>query len=152
MIGVFRNLHKFRRSFASIFKFRRVSTMASSTESEAVSLGAFTTIINEIIYNPLYLLVVVIIVWLLYKILKSQFGKVYMEPPAPELPKLRKDMTVAELRQFDGTQVDGRVLVAVNGWIFDVTRGRRFYGPGEYFLRQLFINSGDSVWVIIITE
>ncbi|XP_072942197.1 membrane-associated progesterone receptor component 2-like isoform X3 [Epargyreus clarus] len=39
-------------------------------------------------------------------------------------------MTVAELRQYDGTQPDGRVLVAVNGWIFDVTRGRRFYGPG----------------------
>lgn len=46
------------------------------------------------------------------------------------LPKLRKDMTVTELSQFDGTQSDGRVCLAVNGVIFDVTKGKRFYGPG----------------------
>lgn len=31
---------------------------------------------------------------------------------------------------YDGTQPDGRVLVAVNGNVFDVTRGKKFYGPG----------------------
>jgi hypothetical protein len=47
-----------------------------------------------------------------------------------ELPKLKKDFTVQELKAFDGNQEDGRVLVAVNGNVFDVTRGKRFYGPG----------------------
>lgn len=116
--------------------------MASAPEvktapSEDESPGTMKTILNEIIYSPVNLLLAAIIALLLYKILKSRFGVVHTEPPVPELPKLRKDMTVAELRQYDGTQPDGRVLVAVNGWIFDVTRGRRFYGPGEYFLRRL---------------
>lgn len=112
--------------------------MASAAESKAVpsdgeSPGAVMTILNEIIYSPVNLLLTAVIALLLYKILKSRFGMVHTEPPMPDLPKIRKDMTVAELRQFDGTQADGRVLVAVNGWIFDVTRGRRFYGPGKFF-------------------
>lgn len=79
---------------------------------------------------PVNLVITAIIIILVYKIY-AKFTKVPAESPALELPKIRKDMTVAELRQYDGNQPDGRVLVAVNGWIFDVTRGRRFYGPGE---------------------
>ncbi|KPI91114.1 PREDICTED: membrane-associated progesterone receptor component 1 [Papilio xuthus] len=82
----------------------------------------------ELIYSPVNILLTVIIIVLVYKLFKSKSTKV--AAVLPELPKLRKDMTVAELRQYDGSQPDGRVLVAVNGWIFDVTRGRRFYGPG----------------------
>ncbi|KAH9635695.1 hypothetical protein HF086_011085 [Spodoptera exigua] len=78
---------------------------------------------------PVNLVITAIILILVYKIY-AKFTKVPAESPALELPKIRKDMTVAELRQYDGNQPDGRVLVAVNGWIFDVTRGRRFYGPG----------------------
>lgn len=81
------------------------------------------------LYNPVNLIITAIIFVLLYKIY-LKFTKVPQETPAVELPKIRKDMTVSELRQYDGNQADGRVLVAVNGWIFDVTRGRRFYGPG----------------------
>lgn len=111
--------------------------MASAPEpkaSEAESPGMVSSIFYEIIYSPVNLLLTVIIVVLVFKILKSKFAKVSVEAPTPELPKLRKDMTVAELRQYDGNQADGRVLVAVNGWIFDATRGRRFYGPGECIL------------------
>lgn len=117
--------------------------MASAPEtaevpSEGESPGAVMSILNGIIYSPINMVLTAIIALLLYKILKSRFGNVRLEPPVPELPKLRKDMTVAELRQYDGTQPDGRVLVAVNGWIFDVTRGRRFYGPGKYLLGVSF--------------
>ncbi|XP_046978608.1 membrane-associated progesterone receptor component 1 [Vanessa cardui] len=107
--------------------------MASAPETKTIETETATpnsSFIYEILYSPVNLLLTVIIVVLVYKIFRSKFGKVYVEPPTPELPKIRKDMTVAELRQYDGTQADGRVLVAVNGWIFDVTRGRRFYGPG----------------------
>lgn len=42
-----------------------------------------------------------------------------------------KNYTPKELQAYDGTQGDGRVLMAVNGSVYDVTRGRNFYGPGN---------------------
>ncbi|XP_012547121.1 membrane-associated progesterone receptor component 2-like [Bombyx mandarina] len=68
-----------------------------------------------------------VILYKFYYKYKTHCSKV---APLKKLPKLRKDMTAVELRQYDGTQEGGRVLMAVNGWIFDVTRGNRFYGPG----------------------
>jgi len=48
------------------------------------------------------------------------------------LPKMKKrDFTIKELREFDGTKGDGRILIAVNGKVFDVTKGKHFYGPGK---------------------
>lgn len=44
-------------------------------------------------------------------------------------------MILSELRKFDGVHPEGNgfILLAVNGKIFDVTRGKRFYGPeGPY--------------------
>lgn len=81
--------------------------------------------------SPINSILVVFIVFLIYKIIKSKFQTVDVTPPPPPLPKIRKDMTVAQLNKYDGTQEDGRVLLALNGTIFDVTRGRRFYGPGK---------------------
>lgn len=84
--------------------------------------------------SPLNLLLILLIVYLIYKILKSKFeGDVELPPAPPPIKKMRRDLTVADLKQFDGTQADGRVLLAVNGVIFDVTRGKRFYGPGKCF-------------------
>lgn len=106
--------------------------MATTPETKTADPEGFaSTFVDEILYSPVNLILSVIIVVLIYKIIRSKFAKVTVEAPAPALPKLRKDMTVSELKQYDGTQPDGRVLVAVNGWVFDVTRGRRFYGPGE---------------------
>ncbi|CAK1551586.1 unnamed protein product [Leptosia nina] len=104
--------------------------MASTPETKLADNEVPQSSFFSELFSPVNLILTVIIVVLVYKILRSKFGKSSVEPPAPELPKIRKDMTVAELRQYDGTQPDGRVLVAVNGWIFDATRGRRFYGPG----------------------
>ena len=39
-------------------------------------------------------------------------------------------MTLMQLRKYDGNGEDGRVCVAVCGKIYDVTKGKRFYGPG----------------------
>ncbi|XP_028179001.1 membrane-associated progesterone receptor component 1-like [Ostrinia furnacalis] len=81
--------------------------------------------------SPINLVLVAVIVYLIYKIIQSKFeSEVELPPPPKPLPKIRKDLTVAELKKYDGTQADGRVLLAVNGVIFDVTRGKRFYGPG----------------------
>ena len=86
----------------------------------------------EELTSPINLVLLFFILYLLYKIVRSHFEVV--EPPAPPPPpmaKLRQDMTVAELKKYDGTDSEGRVLLAVNGTIFDVTRGKRFYGPGK---------------------
>ncbi|RVE41871.1 hypothetical protein evm_013479 [Chilo suppressalis] len=100
-----------------------------SQESESLSEApGFENEVSNVI-SPVNLLLIALIGFLLYKIY-CKFTKSSSDTVLVELPKLRKDMTVAELRHYDGNQPDGRVLVAVNGWIFDVTRGRRFYGPG----------------------
>lgn len=106
--------------------------MSETVESsEAASPGFVWSIINEIIYNPLNFALVGVITLLIYKIIKGRI-EVPHSHVAPEepLPKLRRDFTVQELRKYDGTQPDGRVLVGVNGSVYDVTRGKRFYGPG----------------------
>lgn len=102
--------------------------------SEQENSGIMATFVNEILYSPVNLILLAVIVFLVYKIVKTKFARVTVETPTPALPKMRKDMTLSELKQYDGNQADGRILLAVNGWIFDVTRGKRFYGPGQYLL------------------
>lgn len=114
-------------------------TVDTSTGSvdESSPTSMFMAIIQEIFYSPMNLGLVAIIAFLVYKIIKDRIevpSAGSQKPPEPELPKLRRDFTIAELRQYDGTQPDGRVLVAVNGNIFDVTKGKRFYGPGKFYL------------------
>lgn len=113
---------------------------AETTQEEAVSGNLLQSIANEIIYSPLNLALLAIIVFLVYKIAKSQRDSpsANSRPSEPELPKLRRDFTLEELKNFDGNQEDGRVLLAVNGTIYDVTRGKRFYGPGELVFFSIF--------------
>jgi len=99
-------------------------------EKAPEEVGFVSGIIQEIINSPLNLVLIAIITFLIFKIFKSRQPPKPSPPSEPELPKLRRDFTVAELKAFDGTQPDGRVLVAVNGTVYDVTRGKRFYGPG----------------------
>lgn len=93
--------------------------------------GMVGGIFQEIISSPLNLVLVGIITFLIFKIFKSRQPEKPSPPSEPELPKLRRDFTVQELKAYDGNQPDGRVLVAVNGKVYDVTRGKRFYGPGK---------------------
>ena len=51
-----------------------------------------------------------------------------VEPPLP--PMKKRDFTHRQLKAFDGTGEDGRVLIAVLGKVFDVTKSKNFYGPG----------------------
>lgn len=99
---------------------------------ETVPEGTFLDeIYSEIVNSPLNIFLIAVIAFLIYKIFTSSQSpaKSTPAPREPELPKLRKDFTAAEMKAFDGNQPDGRVLVAVNGNVFDVTRGKKFYGP-----------------------
>lgn len=101
---------------------------------ETNETSGLMAIVNEIIYSPMNLGLIAVIAFLIYKIIKDRIevpkNAGSLKPSEPELPKLRRDFTVQELRAYDGTQPDGRVLIAVNGTVYDVTKGKRFYGPG----------------------
>ncbi|XP_059617483.1 membrane-associated progesterone receptor component 1 [Phlebotomus argentipes] len=105
--------------------------MADSVESEN-DVGFLTGLFYEMFFNPVNLFLVGVISFLAYKIFRNttQSAAVRTQPVEPALPRLRRDFTVQELRPFDGNQPDGRILVAVNGNVYDVTKGKRFYGPG----------------------
>ncbi|KAK7075218.1 heme binding [Halocaridina rubra] len=90
------------------------------------------SLMMEIFTSPLNVVLLGICVILLYKILRSNDGTNGatgpIEPPVPKMKK--QDLTLEQLRQYDGKGEYGRVCVAVNSKVFDVTRGKKFYGPG----------------------
>ncbi|EDW72828.1 uncharacterized protein Dwil_GK16971 [Drosophila willistoni] len=89
-------------------------------------------ILNEILTSPMNIGLLAVIFYLIYKIIRDRNdgGRGPQKPAEPELPKLKRDFTIEELKEFDGNQPDGRVLVGVNGSVYDMTKGKRFYGPG----------------------
>lgn len=98
-------------------------------EEEVASVTA-GGVFQEIFTSPLNVTLLSLCLFLLYKILRRD------EPPPPgedeqPLPRLRRrDFTPEQLRRYDGV-TDPRILMAVNGKVFDVTRGKKFYGPGN---------------------
>lgn len=112
-----------------------MADQASEPASSSVEQGSSFSMISfltELLGSPLNLVLLGVCGVLLYKIFK---GKKQDEPSTqrePELPPMKKrDFTLEQMREFDGRGPDGRVLLCVNGKVFDVTRGRRFYGPGK---------------------
>ncbi|EDW86403.2 uncharacterized protein Dwil_GK15245 [Drosophila willistoni] len=106
---------------------------ASYITPPAADTTFITDILGEIFYSPFNLLLLAIICFLVYKIVRDRTEVPTVgsqKPIEPHLPKIRRDFTIQELRHYDGNQPDGRVLLAVNGNVFDVSKGRRFYGPG----------------------
>lgn len=116
--------------------------MAESATEEPQSF--LLNIVYEIIQSPINLILVSVISFLVYKIVKGRSNVVNTtyEPPK-ELPRLRRDFCVEELKPYDGNVTeqnpDGRILVGVNFNVYDVTKGKRFYGPGKLFLFFIFI-------------
>mmetsp|Transcript_60481 Transcript_60481/g.142709 ORF Transcript_60481/g.142709 Transcript_60481/m.142709 type:complete len:218 (+) Transcript_60481:76-729(+) len=51
------------------------------------------------------------------------------KPPAEPL----KEYTLEELRQYDGSDPDLPILLALKGSVFDVTSGKKFYHPGKAY-------------------
>lgn len=91
----------------------------------------FVQVTNEIFTNPLNVVLLSISAFLLYKIIAGRQTPRPRPEPEVELPRMKKkDLTLDELRKCNGTGEDGRICIAVNGRIYDVTRGKQFYGPG----------------------
>ncbi|XP_063169651.1 membrane-associated progesterone receptor component 1 [Candoia aspera] len=104
---------------------------AGAAGTEASSPG----LLMEIVSSPLNLSLLGLCLFLLYQIVRGDRPRAQPagEEEPPPLPKLkRRDFTLAELRAFDGER-NPRILMAINGKVFDVSRGRKFYGPeGPY--------------------
>ncbi|NXR44431.1 PGRC1 protein, partial [Hippolais icterina] len=85
----------------------------------------------EIVGSPLNLSLLGLCLFLLYQILRGERPAAPAgEADPPPLPKMKS--TLEQLRPFDGVS-DPRILMAVNGKVFDVTRAKKFYGPeGPY--------------------
>ncbi|XP_025929413.1 membrane-associated progesterone receptor component 2 [Apteryx mantelli] len=64
---------------------------------------------------------------------RSGPGGAAQQSQAAALPRMkRRDFSLEQLREFDGAH-NPRILLAVNGKVFDVTKGSKFYGPeGPY--------------------
>ena len=45
-------------------------------------------------------------------------------------PMDKKDFTLEELKPYNGVE-NSRILIAVNGKVFDVSKGHNNYGPGD---------------------
>ena len=47
----------------------------------------------------------------------------------------KRDYTPRQLKPFDGTKSEdnpeGRILIGVLGKVYDMTKGKSFYGPGN---------------------
>ncbi|KAG0255537.1 hypothetical protein BG011_005074 [Mortierella polycephala] len=79
--------------------------------------------------NPLNWILAGVLSYISYSYLKGSAPP----PPAPrrKFPTLVfKEYTPKELVEFDGRTEDTRILMGIQGKVFDVTRGRNFYGPG----------------------
>lgn len=101
------------------------------TEKVVEPPSFLSTIATEVFQSPLNIALLSLIGFLVYRIIKTRQDEQRTEPEEKPIPKMKKkDFTVAELKNYDGTQEDGRVLMAVNGRVYDVTKGKRFYGPG----------------------
>ncbi|XP_015904709.1 membrane-associated progesterone receptor component 1 [Parasteatoda tepidariorum] len=98
---------------------------------EEITSSFLSNLVADIVYSPLNLALLALCVYLLYKIFYTRkeeaYSPVSLPPPLP--PMKKRDMTHQELKKYNGV-IDERVCVAVNGKIFDVTKGKRFYGPG----------------------
>ena len=57
------------------------------------------------------------------------FGK-KNEPPPPLPEAEERDYSLSELAAYDGSDPQKPLLVGIKGHVYDVGRGRSFYGPG----------------------
>lgn len=105
--------------------------MAEGSDNNTGSDGVLSSLMKEIFTSPLNIGLLAICAYLLYKIIAGRRAKPPPVPVQPQLPRMKKrDFTLEQLREYDGKGKDGRLLIAVNNKVFDVTRGKRFYGPG----------------------
>jgi membrane-associated progesterone receptor component len=108
------------------------------TTTAGTVIGLFQRLIHDIWTSPINLILVILIIYLLIKLFLLKRKPINNSTPSkapPQLPKMAKqDLTVEQLRTYNGTESNGRILTAIYGDIFDVSRRSDLYGPGKQSL------------------
>ena len=98
-------------------------------------METFVSQVSNYFTTPVQIGILLVVVLVLVKkfILSKSSEKEEETEKENQLPPMEKrDFTLEELRPYNGKD-NARILVAVNGKVFDVTSGRSFYGPGMWF-------------------
>ncbi|NXL67597.1 PGRC2 protein, partial [Chordeiles acutipennis] len=111
------------------------SSSSSSSDGGPGGGGAAEPPAGEMLLNVGLLALVLLAAYQLYLrwATRSGPGAAARQSQAAALPRMkRRDFSLEQLREFDGAR-NPRILLAVNGKVFDVTKGSKFYGPeGPY--------------------
>ncbi len=95
----------------------------------------FQRLLYDIWASPINLLLVALIICLLVKLFllkRKPSNNTSQKRTAIQLPKMSKcDLTVQELRVYNGIESNGRILTAIYGDIFDVSKRSDLYGIGK---------------------
>jgi membrane-associated progesterone receptor component len=104
-----------------------------------VSFSGFANkFMEDVISSPLNMVLVGLICYFSYKLFvrdgSGGGGKSDEKKEVKKFTKMpKRDFTHEELKPFNGTREDGRILIAVLGKVFDVSNSNHFYGPdGPY--------------------
>ena len=88
------------------------------------------TLLVQLQENPLNWFISGFLVYVVYS---------YFTPPPYNLPIAKhpettifREYTPMQLREYDGRTPQTKIYMGVCGKVYDVTRGRNFYGPGIY--------------------
>ncbi|KAG0164489.1 hypothetical protein DFQ28_010274 [Apophysomyces sp. BC1034] len=94
-------------------------------------MSTFGTLLTQLKENPVNWALVAILAYVVRSYTKSSKPTAI---PAQHPPVMVfKNYTPKDLLPYNGNGADGRILMGVNGSVYDVTRGRNFYGPeGPY--------------------
>jgi membrane-associated progesterone receptor component len=98
-------------------------------------ISLFQRLLHDIWTSPINLILAALIICLLVKLflLKRKSSNRSSQNRTPvQLPKMPKcDLTVQELRGYNGIESNGRILTAIYGDIFDVSKRSDLYGIGK---------------------
>ena len=104
-----------------------------------MDINASLAVAKSYFTAPVQIGLLIFVVFIIRRLIMSRRklgdDDLYKEPELPSLGK--RDFTLEELKPYNGVEKE-HILVAVNGKIFDVSKGRSFYGPGIIQLNVLF--------------
>ncbi|KAJ3037790.1 hypothetical protein HDV00_001291 [Rhizophlyctis rosea] len=89
------------------------------------------TLFQNLTDNPINWVLAAVAGYMLYSLTAKSSIASLPPPQHPEVIELR-EFTPKELSHFDGKD-DKPIYMGVNGRVYDVTRGRGFYGPGGMY-------------------
>lgn len=96
------------------------------------------TFVHQLSTNPLNIALLGFLIYQIYSYVrgpsKARAATAASIPP-PTHPEtiVYMELTPRSLRQYDGRNADTKIYMGVNGLVYDVTKGRNFYGPdGAY--------------------